>query len=144
SAEASERTARNAAEKLTAGSVVFTASYSQSVRDACRLAAREGCLGRLLVTESADAKGYSHGRLLAESLASTGVIADVIADAEAPNRVAEADVLWLGADTVLEDGSILNGAPSLAVAAAARAAGRPVRVICESAKLVSELTRLGV
>ena len=144
SVEASERTARNAAELLSPGCIVFTASYSQTVRDACRLAARDGRLGRLLMTESADAKGHSHGRLLAEAVATAGIAAEVIADAEAPDRVAEADVLWLGADTVLEDGSILNGSPSLAVAAAARAAGRPVQVICESAKLVSELTRLGV
>jgi len=66
-----------------------------------------------------------------------GVLAEVVPDLAAAARVAEADKIWLGADTVFWDGTLLNGIGSLALARAAHAAGRPVEIIAESAKVVS-------
>jgi PncC family amidohydrolase len=143
SSQAVGQVIRHAVDLLPGPSVGFTASYSQTVRDALRLAHREGKLRRALVTESKDAKGHSHGRLLAEALSADGIEAEVLADAGAPDRVGEADVVWIGADTVFADGSAFNGAPSLAVAEAAKRAARPLYVLCESAKLLSELVALG-
>ena len=41
----------------------------------------------MLITESTDARGHSHGRLLAEALAPAGITAEVVADTVAPTRV---------------------------------------------------------
>jgi translation initiation factor 2B subunit (eIF-2B alpha/beta/delta family) len=74
--------------------------------------------------------------LLAEGVRAAGVPAEVVPDAAVAARVAEADKIWLGADTVFSDGTLLNGIGSLALARAAHAAGRPVEIIAESAKIV--------
>jgi PncC family amidohydrolase len=138
SEQAGAAAARNAVERLTVGSVVFTASDSGTIREALRLAHRQGKLRRALVAASTAANGRGYGRELAEALAAEGLPVEVIADAAAPGRVAEANCVWLGADSVLRDGSVLNGTPSLAIARAARTARRPVEVIAESAKIDDE------
>jgi PncC family amidohydrolase len=132
---ANRRAAENAVALLPAGSTVFTASYSQTVVDACRLAERAGKLRRLLIAESVDPSGHRYGRLLAEAVGDAVPDDEVIADDRAPERVRDADRIWLGADTVLPDGSVLNGTPSLAIARAGHAANRPVELVGESAKI---------
>jgi PncC family amidohydrolase len=132
---ANRRAAENAVARLPAGSVVFTASYSQTVVNACRLAGQAGKLRRLLVAESADPSGHRYGQLLAKAVDDAVPEVEVIPDDLAPERVREADRVWLGADTVSPDGSLLNGTPSLAIARAGRQAYRPVELIGESAKI---------
>jgi PncC family amidohydrolase len=132
---ANRRAAENAVARLPARSVVFTASYSQTVVDACRLAGQAGKLRRLLVAESADPSGHRYGQLLANAVAGAVPEIEVIPDDRAPDRVREADRVWLGADTVLPDGSVLNGTPSLPIARAGRQAYLPVELIGESAKI---------
>jgi PncC family amidohydrolase len=135
SERAGQHVVENAVAHLPTGSVVFTASFSQTVVNACRLASERGKLRALLVSESVDAADRRHGRLLAAAIGPVSATVEVISDDLAPGRVAEADRVWLGADTVLPDGSVLNGTPSLAIAEAAVAAGRPVEIICEAAKV---------
>jgi PncC family amidohydrolase len=132
---ANRRAAENAVTRLPAGSSVFTASYSQTVVDACRVAGRAGKLRRLLIAESVDPSGHRYGRLVADAVGDAAPKVEVIADDRAPERVHDADRIWLGADTVLPDGSVLNGTPSLAIARAGHAANRPVELIGESAKI---------
>jgi PncC family amidohydrolase len=132
---ANRRAGENAVARLPAGSVVFTASYSQTVVDACRLAGQAGKLRRLLVAESVDPSGHHYGRLLADAVGDAVPEVEVISDDRAPDRVRDADRVWLGADTVLPDGSLLNGTPSLAIARAGYEAHRPVELIGESAKI---------
>jgi PncC family amidohydrolase len=130
---ASAAAAARAAALLPAGSVVFTASFSQTVVDAARAAAEQGKLSRLLAAESSGANGRRYGRQVAAALA--GVVPVVVVpDAEIADRLAQADRVWLGADTLLRDGSVLNGTPSRALADAAFQTHRPVEIIAESAK----------
>jgi PncC family amidohydrolase len=132
---ANRRATENAIARIPAHSVVFTASYSQTVVDACRLAGQAGKLRRLLVAESADPSGHRYGQLLANAIAGAVPEIEVVPDNRASERVREADRVWLGADTVLPDGSLLNGTPSLAIARAGRQAYLPVELIGESAKI---------
>ncbi|HEX5417537.1 MAG TPA: hypothetical protein VFZ25_17890 [Chloroflexota bacterium] len=128
----------HAVARLAPGSVVFTASDSMTIREAIQAAHRAGKLRRVLVAESADNRGHRYGALLAEGVRAAGVPAEVVPDAAVAARVAEADRIWLGADTVFSDGTLLNGIGSLALARAARAAGRPVEIILETAKVVPQ------
>ena len=126
--------AENAVARLAAGSVIFTASFSGTVLEACRLAQRAGRLQRVLAAESTDPAGHSHGHALANALRREGIDVEVVADDLMARHVSAATLIWLGADRVLIDGSIVNGVPSLRLAEAARQAQRPVDVVCESAK----------
>ncbi len=143
SEQAGRQAAGNAVTRLATPSVIFTASFSQTILEACRLAGQHGKLRRLLVAESADPGGQRYGHQLADPLATEGIPAEIVVDADVPLRVAEADRVWLGADAILDDGSILNGVPSLALAQVARQRGLPVEVIAESAKLVPPDWKLG-
>ncbi|MBX6770813.1 MAG: nicotinamide-nucleotide amidohydrolase family protein [Chloroflexi bacterium] len=133
--EASQQSARNAAARLPPSSCILTASASGTVIAALRLAFRDGRLRRVLAAESRDALGHSYGRDVARALAADGVPVEIVADEDVVRRVAEADRVWIGADAVLSDGSVLNGMPSLLICRAARSVGRPIEVICESAKI---------
>jgi PncC family amidohydrolase len=133
--EACQQSARNAAARLPPSSCILTASASGTVIAALRLAFRDSRLRRVLAAESRNALGHSYGYDVARALAADGVPLEVVADEDVVRRVAEADRVWIGADAVLSDGSVLNGTPSLLISCAARAVGRPVEVICESAKI---------
>ncbi|MGH2461904.1 MAG: nicotinamide-nucleotide amidohydrolase family protein [Chloroflexota bacterium] len=128
-------TVEHAAARLAPESVVATASYSETVRGACRLGYQRGALRRVLVAESVASTGHGYGQKLATALRQDGIPVDVVADDVIVQRASEATVVWLGADAVFSDGSILNGTPSLDLAEAAHRAGRPVEIICESAKV---------
>lgn len=75
------------------------------------------------------------GRGLAAELKSRGLAVELIADAEGPDAVRESDLLLLGADTVFRDGSLVNKVGTLAIARAAKEAGVPVIIACETFKL---------
>lgn len=126
-----------AVARLAPGSIVFTASDSMTIREAIQTAFRAGRLRCLLVAESDDQRGHHYGELLAAGVRAVGVTAEVVPDVAVAARVAEADKIWLGADTVFSDGTLLNGIGSLALARAAHTAGRPVEIIAESAKVVA-------
>ncbi len=135
----SEREARaaveNAVARLPADGVIFTASLSQTIVDALTLAQRTGKLRGVLAAESVDPSGHRYGNDLASALRPAGVAVEVVPDQAIATRVADATHVWLGADSVLADGSVLNGTPSLTLAVAAKQAGRPVAIVCESAKI---------
>jgi nicotinamide-nucleotide amidase len=135
----SERAGRvaveNAVTRLPADSVVFTASLSQTVLEALRMANRVGKLRAVLAAESADASGHQYGRDLANALRLDRISVEVVADDALSRRIDDATLVWLGADSIFLDGSVLNGTPSRLVAEAAHRASRPVEIICESAKL---------
>lgn len=77
----------------------------------------------------------SEGRRLAAELKSLGLEVELIADAEGSDAVRESNLLLLGADTVFRDGSLVNKTGTLAIARAAKEAGVPVFVACETFKL---------
>lgn len=137
--EESERASRRAAEvavdRLPAASVIATASYSQTLLAAFQLAWQAGKLRGILAAESRSVTGHRYGADLAAALQSTSIPIEVIPDDQIPARVAEAQRVWLGADSILVDGSVINGTPSAAVAEAAHRLGRPVEVIGEVAKV---------
>jgi translation initiation factor eIF-2B subunit delta len=89
----------------------------------------------VIVAESAP---RFEGRRLALELARRGCRVTVTLDFAAVSSVERVDAVVLGADSVCEDGSVVNKVGSRALALAARASGRPVYALFDRWKLVPE------
>ena len=75
------------------------------------------------------------GRAFAEELAAAGLTTEVEADDDAEHAVGTVQVLLLGADTVFQDGSLLNKVGTSLLTKAARKAKVPVLVASEILKI---------
>lgn len=107
---------------------VMTHSASGTVREAL-LHTRPA---RVVCTAS-DPEG--EGRAFVDDLAGEGLTVELVADGDAAHAVESVDVLLLGADSVFRDGSLVNKAGTSDLAKAAKDAGVPVIVACETFKL---------
>jgi translation initiation factor 2B subunit (eIF-2B alpha/beta/delta family) len=107
---------------------VMTHSASATVREALLHTPPE----RVVCTIS---EPGGEGRGLAAELKADGIDVELIADGDGIDAVRESDLLLLGADTVFKDGSLVNKIGTLAIARAAKEAGVPVVVACETFKL---------
>ena len=110
------------------GATVLTHSNSATVREAFS----HDEPTKVLCTVSSP---FEEGRTLVAELTEAGIDAELVEDEEAPDRVKEADVVLLGADTVFRDGTVCNKIGTIPLARAAREAGVPVVVAAELIKL---------
>ena len=111
-----------------AGATVMTISASATVREALQHAPP----AKVLCTVSAPVE---EGRAFAEELRAAGIETDLVDDDAAPERVREASLLLIGADTVFRDGTVCNKIGTTALARAAAAAEIPTVVAAEVIKL---------
>ncbi len=111
---------------------VATFSYSSTVGDAFRLA-RESGHGPARVFVSRSLPG-GEGVAFAEQLAALGYEPTLLSDEELVMRIAEAELLLLGADSVFPDGSFANKIGTARLAKAAKAKGVEVVVCADSFK----------
>lgn len=110
------------------GATVLTHSNSATVRET--LSHNEPA--KVLCTVSSPVE---EGRTLFEELTEADVDAELVEDGDAPNRMREATVLLIGADTVFRDGAICNKIGTIPLAKAALATGIPAVVAAEVVKL---------
>lgn len=126
-----------AARPLLAGTIL-THSRSGTVEAVfSRLAAgtdREDSARQVIVTES---RPGGEGVALARTLATAGWRVMLIADAAAGYFMNQVSAVVLGADSVREDGSVINKIGSYPIALAARDAHVPVYVLCETLKIAA-------
>lgn len=125
----------HAARPLLSGTL-FTHSRSGTVESVLKLLAADGPRsGRsVIMTES---RPGGEGVALAQSLAGAGWHVILIADAACGHFMPDAGTVVLGADSVREDGSLVNKIGSYLVALAARQARVPVYVLCETLKIAA-------
>jgi translation initiation factor eIF-2B subunit delta len=129
SERAVESAAANAGELLDPGTTVLTHSLSSTVRAVFqRVAGRDV---RVIFTES---RPGLEGHRLAEQLASLGISAQLISEAQMGQFVSQAQVALTGADAVLADGSVVNKVGTYLLALAAREHRVPFYVCFESFK----------
>ena len=134
--EAARAAAEQAAALLPADGAVLTCSYSSSVVNACAAAARAGKRVRALAIESR-VGDIAYGERMAHALAVHGISTEIVADSALARGVDGVDLVLVGADRVLPDGSLVNGVPTRALAE--RMAGvAPLYVVCETFKLDDE------
>jgi translation initiation factor eIF-2B subunit delta len=131
--EARHQAAAGAARLVEQSSRVLTCSYSATVAEAITRAGRKALSqGRafiVLIAYSAE-----HGKRLAALLQREDVPSRILCLAEIEAGAKTADLALVGADTVLPDGSVVNGEPTLALARAAARAQIPFYVVADSFK----------
>jgi translation initiation factor 2B subunit (eIF-2B alpha/beta/delta family) len=106
----------------------MTHSNSATVREALLHAPPD----RVVCTVS---EPIGEGRELADTLREAGVTVDLVADDDATHAAGTVNLLLVGADTVFRDGSLANKTGTSALCRAAREAGIPIVVACETIKL---------
>jgi ribose 1,5-bisphosphate isomerase len=127
-AAGADRAASAAATELVANRRVFTLSRSGTVERALV----DGDPAWVGVAES---RPGGEGRDLATAVAESGTPVRLYGDLNVPAGVAEADVVLVGADTILANGDVINKTGTLSVALAADWADVPVVVVAATDKI---------
>lgn len=122
-------TARQVASHIAPQRTILTHSFSSTLLEVFRQLPERGV--SVIVTES---RPLNEGREMARLLAELAFPVTLITDAQAGLFTAQCDLVLLGADAVLADGTLINKIGSYPIALAAYAAGRPVVVCCDSFK----------
>jgi translation initiation factor 2B subunit (eIF-2B alpha/beta/delta family) len=110
------------------GAVVATHSASATVREALV----HHSPAKVICTTS---EPIGEGRAFAEDLRAEGLNVELVDDDKAPEALAGAAVLLVGADTVFRDGTLCNKVGTTALARAAAGDGIATVVACEIVKL---------
>ncbi|HMV40534.1 MAG TPA: hypothetical protein PLP08_08715 [Plasticicumulans sp.] len=136
SRSAGASTAANVAAWIGPGRTVLTHGWSTTVLACLAQIAALGGL-RVICTE---ARPLNEGRQLAARAAGLGVPVTLITDAQLALAATAADVVLVGADTVLVDGAVVGKAGTWPMALAARAVDIPFVVAAESCRRSPELS----
>jgi len=111
------------------GATVLTHSYSETCLRALLASAEKRV--KVFATES---RPLLEGRTMAENLQEGGMDVTLLTDVEAGHFMREMQMVLVGADSVLRDGSVINKMGTYLLALAAREKGVPFRVACDSWK----------
>jgi len=110
-------------------------SDSSTVCETYRIAKQVGKSFKVLVAESRSDDGrFRYGEVMAEFLTSIDVYTEVFPDNEIRNYIPDAKCVLVGADSVLYDGTVINGKPTAELAVAAKECGIPFYSVCETSK----------
>jgi translation initiation factor 2B subunit (eIF-2B alpha/beta/delta family) len=110
------------------GATVVTHSASGTVREAFQQSAP----AKVICTVS---EPIGEGREFADEWRAAGLDTELVDDVDAPDRVGDASLVLIGADTVFRDGTICNKVGTIPLAKAAADAGVPTVVAAEVIKL---------
>jgi translation initiation factor 2B subunit (eIF-2B alpha/beta/delta family) len=135
SIEAMARVTQIASEIIRNGGTVMTCSYSSTVCQIFEAARDIGKEISVIVAESRVVDGKPYGELTTRELGVLGVPVELIPDPSIAQHISLSHMALIGADTILRDGSVINGVPSLELALAAKAAGVPFYSAAESSKM---------
>jgi translation initiation factor 2B subunit (eIF-2B alpha/beta/delta family) len=127
------KAAEQGAEVIGEGDRLMTCSYSSTICQTFRLARLTGKGFQVLVAESRSG-GKAYGEMTAEQLRAYGIPAEVIPDKAIKQYISKVGKALVGADSVLADGSLINGVPTYAVALAAKESQIPFYSLCETDK----------
>ena len=112
---------------------VITCSYSSTVCEALKLAKQKGKEFQVLVAESR-IKEKAYGEITAKQLKQHLIPVQVVPDKYILLHISKADKALVGADSILSDGSLINGTPTHTLASAAKEQNIPFYTVCETAK----------
>lgn len=130
-----EEAARNSVALLPDDGRVLTHSYSSAVKRALELAVKSKHGLTVYVTESSPGL---EGKRLANDLISLGIPVRLIADSAVTSVISDIDMLFVGADSVLADGSVVNKIGTSGIAKAANERGIACQVVCETTKFSTQ------
>jgi ribose 1,5-bisphosphate isomerase len=125
-----DRIVKYVAEVVPRNAMVLTHSYSETCLRSLLACSEKGI--RVFATES---RPLLEGRKMAVSLRQGGIDATLITDAEAGHFMSEVQLVLVGADTVLDDGAVVNKMGTCLIALAATDRKVPFYVACDSWKV---------
>jgi len=127
------KAAENAAKIITDQDTIITCSYSSTVCNTFKVARGRTINFKVIIAESTH-NNLAYGRISAEQLKQYQITVTVIPDEAMHRYVAKADKALVGTDTILTNGSLINGIPTYQLAQAASTAKIPFYAVCETAK----------
>ncbi len=133
SEQAALKVAQIAAQMIADGERLMTCSYSSTICQALRVAKAEGKHFEVLVAESKFG-GRAYGELTAAELQRYGIPVELIPDGDIKQNMPRVSKVLVGADSILADGTLINGIPTYELAWAAKESDIPVYSVCETAK----------
>ena len=125
--------ALNCAGTIVDGDTIMTCSFSSLVCQSLSAAKKLGREFNVIVCQSLIGS-ISYGEQTSQKLIKNDVEHQIINDNMIRQYIGRASRVLLGADAVLPSGEIVNGIPSLQMAASAAIMSTPLTVVCESAK----------
>ena len=128
---AAEDASRNTVPLLPEEGHVLTHSNSSTVRRALDLAVKSRRKLTVYVIESSPGL---EGKQLAKDLIEIGVPVKLIADSAVNSIISDIDMVIVGADSVLANGSVINKIGTSKIANAAKEEEIPFFAVCETAK----------
>jgi translation initiation factor 2B subunit (eIF-2B alpha/beta/delta family) len=131
SSSARERIAAYGAEIIPDGATVFTYTLSETALRTLREVARRGKRFKVLVTES---RPNNDGLVTAKELSKEGVEVAVSIDACIAELIPQADLMMVGAEAVMPDGSAVCKVGTYPSALVAKSCGAPVYVTVDTLK----------
>ncbi|MGA2784091.1 MAG: NUDIX domain-containing protein [Candidatus Bathyarchaeia archaeon] len=129
--DAAEDASRSTAHILPEDGIVLTHSYSSTVYRAVELGFKSGKAFQVYATESYPGM---EGERLAEDLIALGVPVKLIADSAVNSIISHLNLVLVGADSVLQNGSLIHKIGTRKIAIAAKRHGIPVWSVCETTK----------
>jgi translation initiation factor 2B subunit (eIF-2B alpha/beta/delta family) len=133
SRQAAAKAAEHGAEIIVDRDTVMTCSYSSTVCQTFETAKMKGVQFNVIIAES-QYKGKFYGKISAEQISQHRIPVTIVYDNDIHHQVAEATKAFVGADTILSDGSVINGIPTYKLARAASRANIPFYSVCETVK----------
>ena len=122
-------------EMLDSGDCIMTCSYSSTLCRTVAAAAQKGKMIEIIAAESVSLDGvFYYGELTAQTLRKQGIAVGVIHDRDIAAYISNIDKVLVGADSILADGSLINGIPTGCLAREASGV-TPFYVVCDTAKL---------
>jgi translation initiation factor 2B subunit (eIF-2B alpha/beta/delta family)/8-oxo-dGTP pyrophosphatase MutT (NUDIX family) len=134
-AAASEDASRNTAQILPQDGVVLTHSYSSTVLRSLELGFKGGKAFQVFATESYPGM---EGKQLAKDLIALGISVRLVADSAVHSIIPRANLVLVGADSVLKDGSLIHKTGTGNIATAAKKYGISFCSSCETAKFSTQ------
>lgn len=132
--EAALKAAEHGAEMITDQDTVITCSYSSTVCLTFEIAKKNELKFHVIIAESRY-KEKAYGEISAKHLRQYQIPITIINDEDINKHVSRTNKVLTGADTILADGSVINGTPTCRLAQAASTANIPFYPICETAKI---------
>ena len=131
--EAFFKATEQGAEVIERGDRLMTCSYSSTICQTLRLAKLARKELRVVVAESRSG-GKAYGETTFERLKAYGIATEIVSDKNIRQYISKVTKALVGADSILADGSLINGTPSYALALAANKSQIPFYSLCETAK----------
>ena len=125
--------ANHSADIIDDKDIIMTCSYSSIICNTFETARNRGVIFHVIIAESRY-KNNAYGEISAEQIRQYKIPVSLIGDEDIDKHVYEANKAMVGADSILADGSLINGTPTYILAQSAAAAEIPFYSVCETVK----------